>query len=131
MNSINKKSVLIVDDNKHYIKFLRENLLSRHYEIAGEANNCQQAITLFKSEKPDLTLLDFEMLNLSGMQIMQEILTQDSDAMVIMVSGKGDVATMQYCLNMGAYHFIRKDYPLDTIFSVIEESLKAYTDIEN
>jgi two-component system, chemotaxis family, chemotaxis protein CheY len=126
MSSMKNKRVLIVDDNDHYIRFVREHLLLHNYEIAGEAKNCEQAITLFQSEKPDLILLDFEMLNTSGIHILQEILSLDSDAMVIMLSGRGDVATMQLCLDSGAYHFIRKDYPLETIFSVIDDSLKTY-----
>lgn len=131
MNQIEQKRVLLVDDNEHYTKFLKGQLLVRDYEIVGEANDCEQALKLFKSEKPDLTLLDFDMLSVSGTQILQEILTEDSDALVIMLSGRGDITTMQLCLDKGAYHYIRKDYPVDTIFSVIDESLKNFAGLES
>jgi len=131
MNQIEQKRVLLVDDNEHYTKFLKGQLLARNYEIVGEAKDCEQAIELFKSEKPDLTLLDFDMLSVNGTQVLQEILIQDSDALVIMLSGRRDIATMQLCLDKGAYHYIRKDYPVDTIFSVIDESLKNFAGLES
>jgi DNA-binding NarL/FixJ family response regulator len=123
MNKINKQRILLVDANEHYIKFIGEQLLARNYEIVGEAKNSEQAIKLCASVKPDLTLLDFDILVKSGTQVLQEILELNPDGIIIMLSGKGDVATMKLCLDLGAYHYIRKDYPTDTIFSVIEESL--------
>ena len=120
-----KKSirVLIVDDSEQFTMFLRRNLLSRNYEIVGEAEDGEQAINLFKSEKPDLTLLDFEMPTAIGDEVLEEILNLNPDARVIMVTGRDDIATMNLCIEKGAFHYIRKDYPPETIFSVIEESL--------
>ena len=103
--------------------FLRRNLLSRNYEIVGEAEDGEQAINLFKSEKPDLTLLDFEMPTTTGDEVLEEILNLNPDARVIMITGRDDIATMNLCIEKGAFHYIRKDYPPETIFSVIEESL--------
>ena len=131
MNQIEQKRVLLVDDNEHYTKFLKGQLPARDYEIVGAAKDCEQALKLFKSEKPDLTLLDFDMLSVNGTRILQEILIEDSDALVIMLSGRGYIATMQLCLDKGAYHYIRKDYPVDTIFSVIDESLKNFAGLES
>lgn len=129
MNQINKKRVLLVDDNEHYVKFIREQLLARDYEIVGEAKDGEQAIALCVSEKPDLTLLDFDILSKHGTQVVQEILALNPDGIIIMLSGRGDIATMQLCLDLGAYHYIRKDYPTDTIFSVIEESSNNFTSV--
>jgi two-component system chemotaxis response regulator CheY len=129
MNQTNKKRVLLVDNNTHYLKFIREQLLARDYEVVGEANDGEQAVALFASENPDLTLLDFDILNKYGTQVIKEILALNPDGIIIMLSGKGDVATMQLCLDLGAYHYIRKDYPLDTILSVIEESSNSLTSI--
>jgi len=127
MSQIKKKRILLVDDNEHYVKFIRELLLARNYEIVGEATDGEQAVTLCASEKPDLTLLDFDILSKNGTQVLQEILALNPDGIIIMLSGKGDVATMQLCLDLGAYHYIRKDYPMDTIFSVIEDSSNDLT----
>jgi len=127
MSPIKKKRILLVDDNEHYVKFIREQLLARNYEVVGEATDGEQAVTLCASEKPDLTLLDFDILSKHGTQVLQEILALNPDGIIIMLSGRGDVATMQLCLDLGAYHYIRKDYPLDTIFSVIEDASNNLT----
>jgi two-component system chemotaxis response regulator CheY len=117
--------VLLVDDHEQYIRFLKRSLLSRNYEIVGEAENGEQAIELFKSEKPDLTLLDYEMPGTSGSEVLEELLTLNPDAMVVMVTGREDIETMNLCIEKGASHYIRKDYPPETILSVIEESLES------
>jgi len=125
MNQTKSIRVLLVDDKEIYIEFLRRNLLARNYEIVGEAKDGEQAIKLFKSEKPDLTLLDFDMPNTKGSEVLEEILTLNPDAIVIMVTGRDDIATMNLCIEKGAFHYIRKDYPLETILSIIEESLNG------
>ena len=129
MNQTNKKRILLVDNNEHYVRFIREQLLSRDYEVVGEAKDGEQALTLCASEKPDLTLLDFDILSKHGTQIVQEILALNPCGIIIMLSGKGDVATMKLCMDLGAYHYIRKDYPMDTILSVIEESSNNFTSV--
>lgn len=131
MYPMKQKRVLLVDEDESYLNFLREKFLERNYEIAGEANNCEQAIELYHSEKPDLTLLDFNMLSIEGTQTLQEIFIQDSETVILMLNGKGDILTMQLCLDIGAYHYIRKDHPLETIFSVIEESLNKFVGMES
>jgi two-component system chemotaxis response regulator CheY len=123
LNQTKSIRVLLVDDNAQYIRFLKRNLLAQNYEIAGEAENGEQAIQLFKSEKPDLTLLDFEMPTTNGSEVMEKILSLNPDARVIMVTGREDMATMKLCIDKGAVHYIRKDYPPETIFSVIQESI--------
>ena len=131
MSQIKKKRILLVDDSEHYVKFIKEELLARNYEVVGEAKDGEQAIKLCASEKPDLTLLDFDILSKHGTQVLQEILALNPNGIIIMLSGRGDVATMQLCLDLGAYHYIRKDYPIDTIFSVIEDSSNDLTVVGN
>lgn len=131
MSQIKSNRILLVNNGEYYRGFLRRHLLARNYEIAGEAEDGEQAIKLFKSEQPDLTLLDVNMPNSNGSEILQEILTLNPDAMVIMLTEMGDIATMQQCIERGAFHCLRRDYPLETIFSVIEESLKNFAGIEN
>jgi len=131
MHQIKNKRILLVDNNEHYIRFLKRRLLARNFEIVGEARNSKQAIELFKSEKPDLTLLEFEMPSINGSMILEEILTINPDALVIMLTGRGDIAAMQLCIDKGAFHYIGKDYPFETIFSVIDESIEKFAEIES
>lgn len=115
--------VLLVEDSEEYRMFLRRNLLTRNFEIVGEAGDGEQGVKLFQSEKPDLTLLDFEMPIADGSEVLDEIKTINPDAVVIMLTGREDMETMELCIDKGASHYIRKEYPLELIFSVIDESL--------
>ena len=128
MNLIKKYRVLLVDDDVDYLKIFSRRLLARNYEVVGEAENGEEAIELFKSEKPDLTLLDYQMPRQNGGEILQEILAINPEALVIMLTGRVDSESMQQSLDKGAFLYIRKDYPPETIFVLIEESLKKFAD---
>lgn len=75
-----------------------------------------------------MTLLDFEMPGTIGTEVLEAILTLNPDAVVIMLTGREDIETMQQCVEKGAFHFLRKDYPSEVIFSVIEESFKIFSE---
>ncbi len=116
--------ILLVDDSEQYRVFLKRNLLAGNFEIVGEAEDGEQGILLFKSEKPDLTLLDFEMPAKNGGEVLDEIISMNPDAVVIMLSGVEDNKIMKLCIEKGASHFIHKDSPPETIISAIEESFE-------
>lgn len=46
--------------------------LAEDIVLAGEAENVEQAVTLIRSEKPDLVFLDIEMPGKSGLQLVDE-----------------------------------------------------------
>lgn len=114
------KRVLIVDDGAFMRRFIRE-ILARHgYEVVGEAEDGAQGVESYQSLKPDLVTMDITMPNMNGIEALKEILRQDPQAAVVMVSAMGQEVYIKEAIRAGAKSFVVKPFDETTLLSVIE-----------
>jgi two-component system, chemotaxis family, chemotaxis protein CheY len=118
-----KLRVLLVDDEPHVRIVLKEILASLNCEVVAEATTGLEAVTLYREQRPELMILDITMPILSGEEVLMMIMTEYPDAVVIILTSMTDEQTVNACLDLGAYNFIRKDTPLDEIKTIIRETL--------
>lgn len=103
--------ILIGDDSILARKQLKDIISSLGVVSFIEATNGQEAIDLFKSEKPDMVFLDIVMPVKDGITAVNEIIQADPDACIIMVSSVGTQSQLKMAIEAGASDFIQK--PLD------------------
>src|ERR1700730_15727780 len=103
--------ILIVDDDEAMRGLLRARLTDS-YEVF-DTGDPDQAMGLAMEHKPDAVLLDLMMRRLSGFDLCQSLhsLSYTSRIKIFIITGKGGVATQQYCKNLGATGFFAK--PVD------------------
>lgn len=71
---MNKLRVLIADDERPAREFLKAILREfEDVELVGEAENGADAVELIKSQKPDLALLDLQMPEVSGLEVVRQL----------------------------------------------------------
>ncbi|MHA1930940.1 MAG: response regulator [Promethearchaeota archaeon] len=124
-NISEKFSVLIVDD----ATFVRKKLIKivekmDFAEVVGEATNGVEAISLYKKLKPDLVTMDLVMPNLDGIQAIEDIMTFDRDAKIVVVSAMGQDLSIKEAVEKGAKEYIKKPFKEDEVYTVIERLLK-------
>jgi DNA-binding NarL/FixJ family response regulator len=80
-------NILLVDDNKMIRQQVRQ-LLERqdHWQIAGEAENGSDAVLHFSGLLPDVTIMDFEMPGMNGLDAARNILAEYPKAAILMLS---------------------------------------------
>lgn len=102
--------IMISDDSAFMRKIIR-NILEKlgHKEII-EATNGKEAIDKYKSDKPDLVLLDIIMPDVGGIDVLREIMGIDKEAKVIMVTAVGQDAMVEECTILGAKGYIIKPF---------------------
>lgn len=71
-----KKRILIVEDNDLNLKLFRD-LLSAHGYETIETKEGMEAITLARSEKPDLILMDIQLPEISGLDVTRRLKSDD------------------------------------------------------
>ena len=103
------KKILIVEDEANIRELLRLYLEREGYTVL-EAENGVEGVKLWKSEKPDMLLLDVMMPVMDGWAVCKEI-RQTSDVPIIMLTAKGETNDRVNGLEMGADDYIVK--PLD------------------
>src|SRR5687768_17301554 len=80
-----KPKILVVDDEKLIRWTLREALLGWGY-VPLEAADAGSALSLFDSERPALVLLDINLPDRSGLDVLREIKRREPHVVVIMVT---------------------------------------------
>ncbi|MBI5631477.1 MAG: response regulator [Elusimicrobia bacterium] len=67
-----QKKILVVDDDPAIREVLSTQLARLHYDTVSAADG-QEAVALFKSEKPDLVLMDLMMPSMDGLAACQKM----------------------------------------------------------
>lgn len=115
-------TVLIVDDSLFMRKMLRDIVEGEGYEVVAEASDGVEAVARFKECRPDLTTLDIVMPNKTGIEALQEIMTFDPSARVVMCSAIGQESMTSAASNAGAKAFILKPFNPELVARVLKEA---------
>lgn len=115
-----KAKVLIVDDHPA----VREALsiqISRHrdLEVCGEAVDLADALELFKTEKPDVTIIDISLKTGNGIDLIERIKSHEQKACMLVWSMYNDSLYAERALRAGAMGYINKEHATEKIVEAI------------
>ena len=109
------KKILIVEDGANIRELLRLYLEREGYTVL-EAENGVEGIKKWKSDKPDMLLLDVMMPVMDGWEVCREI-RAESDVPIIMLTAKGETADRVSGLEMGADDYIVKPLEMPEVIA--------------
>lgn len=99
--------VLVVDDEETLRLTMKARLQSNGFEVST-ASNGEEAIEVMKAHPFDIALLDVNMPQLNGLQVLEVIRERYPTTDVIMLTGFADFSTAIECLKMGAKDYLVK-----------------------
>jgi len=102
------KKILIVEDEKKLVTILKAYLEQAGFGVAT-ASDGQQALTVFRHEKPALVLLDLNLPVLDGLDVCRA-LRKESAAPIIMVTARVEETDRLVGLELGADDYISKPF---------------------
>jgi two-component system chemotaxis response regulator CheY len=113
--------ILIVDDEIFALRTL-ERLLSQEESIELiEAKDCYDAFMMYEEMKPDIVITDIMMKGgIGGEWLIEKILSADSQAKIIVCSGRQKTELLKYKL-MGAKHCIQKPIKYQELWDAIDD----------
>lgn len=115
------KKILIVDDSPVSIKIIKSCIpKDRGYELFDAANG-QIGLELFKQIKPDLTFMDLTMPVMNGFEALQEIMTLDSRAIVVIATADVQIKAIARAHDLGAFSVLKKPPTKENIAAAISE----------
>mgnify|MGYP003311392651 CR=1 FL=1 len=103
--------ILIVDDAAFMRMSIQQMLENTEHTVVGQAMDGEDAVEKFSALKPDVVLLDITMPKMDGITALEQIMTFDKNARVVMVSALGKEELVKKSLLLGAKNYIVK--PLD------------------
>jgi two-component system NarL family response regulator len=108
-------SVLVVDDVDLFRTGLAAALQREGFEVVGEADDAEAAISEAESLQPDLVLLDILMPGISGLDAVEKIRAVSPGSRVVMLSGSESEEDLLECIRAGARGYLVKDAPFEEL----------------
>jgi DNA-binding NtrC family response regulator len=119
-----KEKILVVDDERMIRWSLGEALRGWGYEPI-QAETATAGLTAFDAEQPAAILLDINLPDGSGIEVLRQIRHRQSDAVVIMITANVLVDETIAALRGGAYDFIGKPINLEELQVAIRNGIEA------
>ncbi len=116
-----KPTILVVDDDPGARQSL-EVILEDDYHVLS-AGSGFEALDLLQKESVDLVLLDVNMPDMDGLEVLRRIKAQDEELDVIMVSALNLARKAVDAIKLGAYDYITKPYEPDDILSTVNRAI--------
>ena len=122
MNSF-RGDILVVDDDPDIQEVLQDRLESLGYEVLA-ASNGKEGLELLEKHSPHMVLLDIEMPQMNGLEVLREIHRRGIDVTVVMITAYGSIDRAVEAMKEGAYDFIPKPFEPDHIAVVVKKALE-------
>ena len=108
-----KYRIMVVDDSMFVAKQLGQILTSEGYDVVATAVDGKDGLDKYKELAPniDLVTMDITMPRMDGLTSLEQIMSFDKNAKVVMVSALGKEELVKKSLLLGAKNYIIK--PLD------------------
>jgi CheY-like chemotaxis protein len=122
LNTVSKKRILVVDDEKDIAQVVKLRLQANDYEVIT-AHDGQAALDTAKKEKPDLIILDIMLPKMDGYKVCG-LLKSDSrysKIPIIMFSAKAQAEDATLGKEVGADAYITKPFEPNALLSKIKE----------
>ncbi len=115
------RKLLIVDDDEAVLKGLSGYFEQLGYQTIKAATG-RAGITAFNTHEPECTILDLRLPDIDGLQVL-EVLRQKR-AMVVLLTGYGDIPTAVQAMRLGAENFLTKPVEMDHLVATVERAIE-------
>jgi DNA-binding NtrC family response regulator len=112
--------VLIVDDEL----IMRESLaawLERDGYMVESVDSGEEALEKLKHTRFDIMLLDIKMEGMSGLEVLKQVVANDPDVAVVMITAYGSIATAIEAMKSGAEDYLLKPFDPNELGMLIEK----------
>lgn len=117
------RRILVIDDERPILATL-EALLGRHGYQTDTAATAATGLRLLKSNSPAVVLLDLQLPDAEGLQMLGQIKSEHPDIQVIILTAHDSLHNAIESIKRGAYHFISKPYAPEELLSLVEKAFE-------
>jgi DNA-binding NarL/FixJ family response regulator len=115
-------TALVVDDEPHVVVYLRTLLKQLGVETVWDAGDWSAALSLVDAHKPDVVLLDMNLAQVSGLQLLAKLKAEYPKMPVIVVSVVSTMKTVIHARELGAEAYVLKHMPRAEVFKMLSDA---------
>ena len=120
--------VLVADDHPVYRRGLVRTIGGRHdFEVVGEADDGGAALDGIVALEPDVAVLDVDMPERDGLDVLDEVVRRELPTRVILLSGHAESDPMHRAIAAGVAGYLIKTADRDTICDAIAAVVRGET----
>jgi two-component system, NtrC family, response regulator PilR len=116
-------SILIVDDEKGQRDILSAILSKEGYRVLAVPGGREALEELEKAEF-DLLLTDLKMQGMSGMELMERVLSENPEQCTIMMTAHGTIDSAKTAIKMGAFDYLEKPLERDDLILTLQRAFE-------
>ncbi|MBN2397441.1 MAG: sigma-54-dependent Fis family transcriptional regulator, partial [Deltaproteobacteria bacterium] len=124
MKPLEKKTVLVVDDEKSMRLVLSAMLRKEGYEVATAADGFE-ALDLLKKNDISVVVTDLKMPRLGGIGLLNRVIDKYPSLPVIIITAHGTIANAVEAVKKGAFDYITKPFDQEDLKNVIGKATKT------
>ncbi|AMA73726.1 MULTISPECIES: response regulator [Aneurinibacillus] len=117
-----KPLVLIVDDDVDICFLMATAIQSEQVEIIT-THSGQEALELYAQRHPELVLLDIQLPEMNGIEVLSKMKEMDEDCQVIMVTAYATIETAVQAMKLGALDYICKPFKLPHLRETVQNAI--------
>jgi DNA-binding NtrC family response regulator len=118
-----KPTLLLVDDDETFRQVLAGELERLGFETSG-AGSGEEAVRAVTKLEPHVALLDLQLPDMDGLQVLQAIRERSPATEVILLTGHGSFDTAIQAIRLGAFDYVAKPCPLDELEVRLQRALE-------
>ncbi len=122
MQEDDKATVLVVDDELGVRQSFNMMLKSGYHILLAETGS--EAIDIFENNFVDMILLDINLPDINGIDLLERFMETQPTTAVIMVTAVNDVQTAVKAIKLGAYEYVIKPFIVDDVLDIIKRTLE-------
>lgn len=115
--------VLIIDDDDMIRSYLKLMLREAQINVIDEADDAAAAVKKFRAFPPQLILLDINLPDQDGIELLKQIRDEIPESRVVMVSSESTMDRVKTALALGARGFIAKPFNTATVLKNIMQTI--------
>lgn len=118
--------VLLADDHPGFLMGIKSVLsLYTEFEVVFEAINGREAIAAIQSFKPDIAVLDIEMPEMNGIEVVRQLKAFNNPLPILILSAYCEAAYINTLLDLGVNGYLLKNEVVDRIADAIKAIAKG------
>ncbi|MFJ7735996.1 response regulator [Lysinibacillus sp. NPDC097287] len=113
--------IIIVDDHQLFREGVKRILdFEDTFDVVAEGDDGTDVVSLYAENRPDVVLMDINMPRKNGVEATADLISEFSDAKVIMLSIHDDETYVTHALKSGALGYMLKEMDADEIVEAIK-----------
>jgi DNA-binding NtrC family response regulator len=118
-------SLLLVEDTSSLAQLYAEYLKRENIKLV-HASTGKQALDIIRSDIPNLIVLDLNLPDMNGLEILRYVFEQKLPSIVIIITAHGSINVAVEAMRMGCYDFIVKPFTGDRLKVTIRNAIERF-----